>query len=64
MAKPTASTRSSKRPRAAQSPPDAPPGPVFLPPLRPNRKLFFVSAALVAACLALWLTLYITTVRH
>jgi hypothetical protein len=33
----------------------------FLPPLRPNRKLFYISLALVIACFATLLTLYFVT---
>jgi hypothetical protein len=33
----------------------------FLPPLRPNRKLFYISMALVIACFATLLTLYFMT---
>jgi hypothetical protein len=65
MAKPTPLSRTGKRSRPGKNAPaDPPPGPAFLPPLRPHRKLFVISAVLVAACLAAWLTIYFTTVRQ
>ena len=62
MAKPP--TLRKDRSRPPKSPPPRPPdAPVFLPPLRPQRKLFYISGALLALCLATWLILYFTTVH-
>ncbi|MDB5297853.1 MAG: hypothetical protein JWO31_3836 [Phycisphaerales bacterium] len=57
----------SPRGTAGGRPPAAAADPIFLPPLKPSRRLFAVAAALVLLWLGVLLTLYVTTVfphRH